>query len=125
VGEAAGIDPVTGEGIAQAVQYGAAAGEYLAHKLQRDAADCADWPRAVRRSSVGRDLWVRSSAVGVAFGKYRPSVERFLLESPEFLSLGLRHFAGLPFSKPALVRTAVAALASAARAVTARDGLSS
>jgi flavin-dependent dehydrogenase len=121
VGEAAGIDPVTGEGIAQAVQYGAAAGNYLAGKLHlsdRQGADCSDWPRAVRRSAVGRDLWVRSSAVGIAFGKYRPSVERFLLESPEFLSLGLRHFAGLPFPKPALVRTAVAALAFTARAVT-------
>lgn len=125
VGEAAGIDPVTGEGIAQAVQFGATAGAYLAEKVRRGAADCRDWPSAVRRSPVGRDLLVRSSAVDVAFGRYRPSVERFLMESPEFLGLGLRHFAGLPFSKPALLRTALAALASTARAVTSLDGLSS
>ena len=122
VGEAAGIDPVTGEGIAQAVQYGATAGEYLAKKLEAGGGDCTDWPRAVRRSKVGRDLWVRSSAVDVAFGRYRPSVERYLLDSPEFLGLGIRHFAGVPLPKAVLARTAFSALGSTIRAVIARDG---
>src|SRR5262249_36675197 len=33
VGEAAGIDPLTGEGIAQALQYGEVAGRYLAARV--------------------------------------------------------------------------------------------
>jgi flavin-dependent dehydrogenase len=124
VGEAAGIDPVTGEGIAQAIQYGAAAGAYLAKKLRSDPAVCSDWPRAVSRSAIGRDLLVRSSAVDLTFGRYRPAFERFLLDTPEFLRVGLRHFGGRRMDKPLVARAAVKAVSFAARTFVLRDGLS-
>lgn len=48
VGEAAGIDIVTGEGIAQALQYGAMAGPYLANALNRDYFGFEDWIDHIR-----------------------------------------------------------------------------
>lgn len=99
VGEAAGIDPVTGEGIAQAVQYGSTAGEYLAQKLRTKDFFFDDWHRAIRGSSVGRDLLVRSSLVELAYGRYRSDIERFILSTPEFLRVGLQHFSGQPWTK--------------------------
>jgi flavin-dependent dehydrogenase len=122
-GEAAGIDPVTGEGIAQAIQYGATAGIFLAQKLRADDVTCDGWASAVRGSSVGRDLRVRTAALNLAFGRHRPSIERFLLDTPEFIRLGLCHFGGHEFSKPAIARTAAAALRSTLRAlVSGADG---
>jgi flavin-dependent dehydrogenase len=103
VGEAAGIDPVTGEGIAQAVQYGHVAGSYLARKFRERDSDFSDWPRAVRHSSVGRDLLVRSALLRLAYGGPRSSVERFLAETPELLHLGFSHFAGRRYAKGAVL----------------------
>src|SRR5262249_6799195 len=59
VGEAAGIDPALGEGIAQAVFYGAAAGPYLSRCLDRGDLSFGDWRRELSRSRVGLDLGIR------------------------------------------------------------------
>lgn len=118
VGEAAGIDPVTGEGIAQAIQYGAVAGEYLARKIPARDLFFDDWPRAVQGTHVGRDLLIRSTLVDVAYGRFRSPVERFVLETPEFLSSGLCYFGGKPWSKMDLARTA---FRGAVRALVAKD----
>lgn len=59
VGEAAGADALLGEGIAQAVQYGALAGDYLARAWGRRAFGFEDWRRTVWRSSLGADSLVR------------------------------------------------------------------
>lgn len=116
VGEAAGIDPVTGEGIAQAILYGSVAGQYLARKIPTRDFFFDDFARAVRASSVGRDLLVRSSATELAYGQYRRPIERFLLETPEFLRIGLQHFSGQPWSRGALLRTTVRGALATARA---------
>jgi menaquinone-9 beta-reductase len=116
VGEAAGIDPVTGEGIAQAVQYGAVAGRYLARKLHGHMGDLSDWAREIRRTMIGRDLLTRTAALPLFYGVRRPDVERFLLETPEFIQIGLQHFAGKRWSSRAFVRGGTAALAAAIRA---------
>jgi flavin-dependent dehydrogenase len=110
VGEAAGIDPVTGEGIAQAVQYGAVAGSYLARKLADRDLGFDDWPREIRSTMIGRDLIARSLGVPLFYGRARARVERFLLETPEFIRLGAQHFGGKPWSKRALLRAAWGAL---------------
>lgn len=116
VGEAAGIDPVTGEGIAQAILYGSAAGRYLAQKIPARDFFFDDWKRAMRSSSVGRDLLVRSALTGLAYGKYRRPIERFLLETPDFLRVGLQHFSGQPWSKTTLFRIAARGAWATARA---------
>ena len=64
IGEAAGIDPVTGEGIAQAIQYGAVAGSYVARKLRTRDLFFDDWRHEVMGSMIGHDLSVRTLGVG-------------------------------------------------------------
>ena len=59
VGEAAGIDPLTGEGIAQAIAYGAFAGPYLAEKLSGRDLTFADFAGRLTRSQVGIELGIR------------------------------------------------------------------
>lgn len=103
VGEAAGIDPVTGEGIAQAIYYGAAAAKYLTAKLAERDLGFEDWPSEIRRSSIGRDLIVRTLGVPLFYGAPRPNVEAFLHASPEFIRVGCQHFGGKPWSKAALL----------------------
>jgi flavin-dependent dehydrogenase len=115
VGESAGIDPVTGEGIAQALFYGETAGRYLADRIPRGAFDFSDWARAVRQSHVGRDLLVRERGVKLFYGAARPNVERFLHASPEFVRLGLQHFAGKPWAPGHVAWASVRALGHAAR----------
>jgi flavin-dependent dehydrogenase len=115
VGEAAGIDPVTGEGIAQALQYGSAAGRYLARKLRAGNVDFGDWTAFLRRTSVGRDLRVRTALVDLAYGARRPGIERFLVDTPDFLRIGLQHFGGARWSKRALARAAGSALTATMR----------
>ncbi len=116
VGEAAGIDPITGEGIAQALHYGATAGRYLARKLAgADDAALEDWPREIRRNHVGRDLLVRSLGVGLFYGPRRPTIERFLLDTPDFVRVGLQHFAGKRWSRGAIARAAAGAVAHTVR----------
>jgi flavin-dependent dehydrogenase len=127
VGEAAGIDPVTGEGIAQAIQYGAAAGSYLSRKLSDRDVEFGDWSRAIRNASIGRDLGVRAAAVNLAYGRHRPMVERFVVETPELLEIGLAHFAGRRYPKRAALSVALGALglvAATARGFLGGDGLS-
>ncbi len=118
-GEAAGIDPITGEGIAQAIQYGAVAGRYVVEKL--DARDLAfdDWTRTVHRRHVGVDLRFRSLGVPLFYGAYRPPVEQFLLNNPQFVQVGLRHFAGKPWGTSAVVSATSRAAWYAMKAVIA------
>ncbi|NOU34499.1 MAG: NAD(P)/FAD-dependent oxidoreductase [Polyangiaceae bacterium] len=91
VGEAAGIDPVTGEGIAQAIEYGVLAGDFLAagHPLRT-------WTAALRASRLGRDLRVRTLALRPFYGAARVRALRLLEERPELLEAAARHFGGLP-----------------------------
>ncbi len=99
IGEAAGIDPVTGEGIAQAIQYGAVGGRYLARKWAERNFGFADWGDEVRSTMVGRDLYTRTLGVPLFYGDPRPQVEKFLLSSPDFIRIGLQHFAGKRWSR--------------------------
>ncbi|MBE7483789.1 MAG: NAD(P)/FAD-dependent oxidoreductase [Polyangiaceae bacterium] len=115
VGESAGIDPVTGEGIAQAIYYGSSAAKYLARKLAARDLGFEDWPSEIRRSSIGRDLMVRTLGVPLFYGAPRANVEAFLHAAPEFIRLGCQHFGGKPWSKAALARAGARVLAHTAR----------
>jgi len=108
VGEAAGIDPVLGEGIAQAILYGAAAGPYLARCLARDDLSFADWPRALFEARVGLDLRVRSAATRWVYGSTRRIVERWAASSRDLALAGMRYFAGERVPRTRLASAALA-----------------
>ncbi len=108
VGEAAGIDPALGEGIAQAIFYGALAGPYLARCLDRGDVSFEDWPRQLRRSSVGFDLRIRAAFTPWLYGRPRPLVERWVAGSRDLAIAGMRHFAGEHVPRPSLARAALA-----------------
>ncbi len=93
-GEAAGIDPITGEGIAQAIEYGAMVGSHVALALAGDVRVDA-WTSRVRRSRLGRDLRIRERLVRELYGARRAELERVIIRD-EFLRAGALHFGALP-----------------------------
>lgn len=113
VGEAAGIDPITGEGIAQAVQYGHAAGTYLAPRLEAEQLDFGDWSRHLRKMTIGFDLGIRTRIVGLCFGPRRAAMERYLLSTPSLLDASLKGWGGMavPWTTLARLGAATAGLA--------------
>jgi len=113
VGEAAGIDAVTGEGIAQAIEYGALAGKYLAEKLVTHELSFADWTARLARSKVGYDLRIRHWLLPYYFGRHRAWFERHFAMRPEFVASSLAQFAGRPVSNLGMARATAAAAVSA------------
>jgi flavin-dependent dehydrogenase len=117
VGEAAGIDPVTGEGIAQAIEFGVLAGQFLARALAAAPSGpvtLSPWQDEVGRSRLARDLRIRTRLLHLFYGPSRPEVERFLTESPDALRVGSRHFAAQPHDWPELLEVLVRGGASLA-----------
>jgi flavin-dependent dehydrogenase len=116
VGEAAGIDPVTGEGIAQAIEFGVLAGRFLARVLTPAREPAMEspsgpaapvvldgWEGAVRSSRLARDLRVRARLMGLYYGPTRGDVEALLVESPDALFVGGQHFAAQAYDWPRVV----------------------
>ena len=112
VGEAAGIDIATGEGIGQAIEYGALAGRYLARAFERDDLGFASWRRHVDRRHLGLQLRIRHGSYRALYGRRRDSVERMLPDLGHLLRVGIQDFAGKPLSKLAIARGAGQLLAS-------------
>lgn len=115
VGEAAGIDIATGEGIAQAIEYGALAGPYLAQALARDDFGFFDWRATVDRRHLGKQFAIRHACYRLFYGHRRPTVERVLPRIPSLIRLGLQDFAGRPLSRLAMLRGAGQLLTALAR----------
>jgi flavin-dependent dehydrogenase len=97
-GEAAGIDPVTGEGIAQAIEYGVLAGRFLARLLSEGGCPQSldAWSRVLAASRLARDLRVRALFLRAFYGPARAEVERFFVGSPDAMHIGCEHFAARP-----------------------------
>ncbi|HRI64874.1 MAG TPA: NAD(P)/FAD-dependent oxidoreductase [Polyangium sp.] len=107
VGEAAGIDPVLGEGIAQAILYGAVAGPYLAESLARNDISFVSWKERMRSTRLGLDLAVRSRAAPYVYAGLRPLVERYVTHSRAIVEAGMKWFAGERIPRRMLVRAGV------------------
>jgi flavin-dependent dehydrogenase len=112
VGEAAGIDIATGEGIGQAIEYGAVAGPYLARALARDDLGFADWRYAIDRHHLGWQMAIRHQCYASFYGEKRPTIERMMPKLTKLFSVGVQDFAGLPLDKLAIVQGAGQALAA-------------
>jgi menaquinone-9 beta-reductase len=115
VGEAAGIDIATGEGIAQAIEYGMLAGPYLARALDRDDLGFFDWRHVIDHRHLGKQLAIRHACYRLFYGQRRPLVERLLPRMSAFIQVGLQDFAGTPLSKLAIARGAGQFLAAITR----------
>jgi flavin-dependent dehydrogenase len=115
VGEAAGIDIATGEGIGQAIEYGALAGGYLASALAADRLDFTDWRRTVDRHHLGWQLRIRHAAHRAFYGRGRARLERMLPRLGELLRAGVQDFAGVPMSGLGVLRGAGQFVAAALR----------
>lgn len=98
VGEAAGIDPVLGEGIAQAIEYGFFAARLLmlAARRGRYAFDGLGVRDAVGRLSL--DLGVRSRATEIVWGASRDLSERAISGNDALARAGLAYFRGAQVS---------------------------
>jgi len=121
VGEAAGIDIATGEGIGQAIEYGALAGSYLARALADDRLAFADWRRTVDRHHLGLQLRLRHAAYRAFYGPGRPRLERMLPRLPALMRAGLCDFAGVPVSGLDVVRGCWQFFAASTAELVSRD----
>jgi flavin-dependent dehydrogenase len=113
-GEAAGIDPVSGEGIAQAIEYGALCGRFVADVVAGRRSTW-EWPRVVEGSRLGRDLRARHAALRWFYGPHRRRVERLLLGCPSILHVAGEHFAARRWSAAHVARMAAALLGAGLR----------
>jgi flavin-dependent dehydrogenase len=105
IGEAAGIEAVTGEGISQAIEYGAMAGRFAADVLAGKRA-MEDWTRHVSSSRLGRDLSARARFIQTLFGPRRQRLQDAFASDDDVLAAGCRHFAALPMDVAGLARIA-------------------
>jgi flavin-dependent dehydrogenase len=106
VGEAAGIDIATGEGIAQAIQYGALAGPYLARAFERNDFGFSDWLARVAKARLGWELRQRLWVQAHFYGKERDLMERLMVAAPSGLRVGMKQFAGKSQSVATFARLA-------------------
>jgi geranylgeranyl reductase family protein len=74
VGDAAGIDALTGEGIAVGLESGPIAAAAIGRALARSAFGFPDYPRAIRRAVVGRELALDGRLARLLYGArdFRP-----------------------------------------------------
>lgn len=115
IGEAAGIDPVLGEGIAQAILYGEMAARLIVARQRQRQARFEDARSELLRGRLGLDLGVRGRALGFTYGVTRSVMERSIVADDSLARAGLAYFAGRRVSRGNLKR-ALASLAKSALA---------
>ena len=81
VGEAAGIDQATGEGIAQAIVMGAIAARHLARALRTGSASFESYGRDVKGSTIGRHMLQSAWLARRVYGRVGHPARRLLLRS--------------------------------------------
>ena len=96
VGEAAGIDIATGEGIAQAIEYGALAAPRIVAALDTGRLDFRRWRGRVHRSGLGLALAARGALWWGWYGPPRRRLwtERLLAANPAILRAFAGEFSG-------------------------------
>ncbi|HEY2513885.1 MAG TPA: NAD(P)/FAD-dependent oxidoreductase [Polyangiaceae bacterium] len=94
VGEAAGIDATTGEGIAQAILFGGIAAHHLAQGLRLGQGSLDGYARDIRQSRVGRHLLQSAWLAKVVYGPHGAPWRRFLARRDRAREAGMRWYAG-------------------------------
>jgi flavin-dependent dehydrogenase len=108
VGEAAGIDATTGEGIAQAILTGGLAAKHLARAVRSGGGSLDGYAAELVRARVGRHLlqsaWLARRVYGANGAKWRA----FLAQDALAREAGARWYAGSPLSWSTKARLGVA-----------------
>jgi flavin-dependent dehydrogenase len=98
VGEAAGIDATTGEGIAQALLGGGVAAHHLAQALRLGTGSLEGYARDLRRGRVGRHLLQSAWLARAVYGERGAAWRRYLARSDRARDAGMRWYAGEPLT---------------------------
>ncbi len=94
VGEAAGIDQTTGEGIAQAIAMGAMAAEHLARSIETGERRFPAYERDVFRSTIGRHLLQSAWLAKRVYGRFGGPARRYLLRSEYARTAAMKWYRG-------------------------------
>lgn len=94
VGEAAGIDRATGEGIAQALEFGAFAARALSDSLRRNSDDLRAYADRVHGSTLGRHLRESATLTSLVYGRRGTPFRRLLAGSDRARRAGVRWYVG-------------------------------
>jgi hypothetical protein len=94
VGEAAGIDATTGEGIAQAIVMGGIAARWLARAVRTHDGDLAGYEEDVRRARIGRHLAQSSWLSQRVYGPGGAGWRRWLATHDRACEAGARWYRG-------------------------------
>jgi flavin-dependent dehydrogenase len=106
VGEAAGIDQTTGEGIAQAILFGGIAAKHLARALRTGSASLDAYARDVVRSRMGRHLLQSAWLARRVYGPRGAPWQKLLVRSSLAREAGARWYEGRPLSLATKLRLA-------------------
>lgn len=115
VGEAAGIDIATGEGIGQAIEYGSLAGPYLAKALADGNLRFSTWTKHVNARHLGWQMKIRHTCYRAFYSERRVKAQRILPKLTSLFRVAVEDFAGTPMSKLAIAHGAGQFLAAYAR----------
>jgi flavin-dependent dehydrogenase len=94
VGEAAGIDQTTGEGIAQAIVMGGIAARHVARALRTGCAAFEDYGNDVRVSTIGRHMLQSAWLARRVYGRFGYPARRLLLRSRYAREAAMRWYHG-------------------------------
>ena len=108
VGEAAGIDATTGEGIAQAILTGAIAGRHLARALRTGDTSLDGYAAEVLSSRVGRHMLQSAWLARRVYGRRGGAWRAFLARNPHARAAGAAWFSGKALGWDSKVRLGAA-----------------
>ena len=69
-GDAAGVEPLLGEGISHALDFGIIAADAVADAFARGDFSFHDYGRRVSRSALGRQLWLKRAIARFCYGQH-------------------------------------------------------
>jgi flavin-dependent dehydrogenase len=111
VGDAAGCDPLMGEGISFALEYGVLAADAIVEAYGRRAYDFAAYVAAVERGALGRKLRRLSLATRLFYGRRKALWFRVAAASRRAQAIGLAWYNGVDGWDERPLRDALVALA--------------
>jgi flavin-dependent dehydrogenase len=113
VGEAAGIDQTTGEGIAQAIEMGGMAASHLAAALRERRDTFYSYARDVFSSTVGRHFLQSAWLARRVYGRFGAPARRYLLRSEFAREAAMKWYRGERLSMLTQLRLGLGLVASA------------